>query len=92
MTDLLISDKKKIEILQILSDGKVHTYYHLSKGVKTNYETIKKNCQFLELLTLVEIDRISKSDSASGVASYKVKITQEGLKQLKLFLKVKNSF
>jgi hypothetical protein len=90
MVDLLKSDKKKIEILEVLSDGKVHTFYHLSKVVKTNFETIKKNCRFLELLDLVEIYRISKKDSASGVASYRIEITPEGLKTLKHILNKKN--
>lgn len=85
MMDILVSDKKKIEILEALSDKKVHTFYHLSKAVGTNYETVKKNCRFLELLDLIEVDRISKADSASGVASYRVKITQEGLKTRKKF-------
>ncbi|GFO95868.1 hypothetical protein ig2599ANME_0049 [groundwater metagenome] len=85
MDDILVSDVKKIEILKALSDGKVHTFYHLSKAFGTNYETVKKNCRFLELLNLIEVDRISKADSASGVASYKVKITPEGLRTLKKF-------
>ncbi len=85
MKDILVSDEKKIEILEALSDKKVHTFYHLSKAVGTNYETVKKNCRFLELLDLIEVDRINKTDSASGVASYKVKITTEGLRTLKKF-------
>lgn len=90
MMDLLISDKKKIEILEVLSDGKVHTFYHLSKAVRTNYETVKKNCGFLELLDLVKINRVDKENSASGVASYRVKITQDGLRILKNILRSKN--
>ena len=83
MVELLESDRKKIEILKVLSNGKVYTYYNLSKVLKTNYETIKKNCNFLELLNLIEVNRISKEESASGVASYRVRITKEGLKVLK---------
>ncbi len=88
--NLLISDEKKIEILEVLPDGKVYTFYHLSKAVRTNYETVKKNCGFLELLDLVKINRVDKENSASGVASYRVKITQDGLKILKNVLKSKN--
>ena len=83
MVELLESDRKKIEILKVLSNGKVYTYYNLSKVLKTNYETIKKNCNFLELLNLIEVNRISKEESASGVASYRVRVTKEGLKVLK---------
>lgn len=80
MTDLLISDIKKIEILKALSDEKVHTYYNLSQIVRTNYDTVKKNCRFLEILDYIEITRVSKEESASGIASYRVRITQDGLK------------
>ncbi len=83
MTELLTSDKKKIELLKVLSDGKVYTYYRLSKIIKTNYETVKKNCNFLELLNFVEIIKVDKEESASGVASYRVKITEKGLKFIK---------
>ncbi len=88
MMDLLISDEKKIEILEALSDRKVHTFYHLSKAVRTNYETVKKNCRFLGLLNLVKINKVEKEESASGVASYRVEITPEGLKTLKTFSRV----
>ena len=83
MTDLLISDKKKIEILKALLDGKVRSYYNLSQAVGTNYDTVKKNCRFLELLNFVEINRVEKEESASGVASYRVRITEDGLKAMK---------
>lgn len=82
MIDLLRSDRKKIELLKALSDQKVHTYYNLSKITRTNYNTVKKNCQFLELLNLVEVDKVEKEESATGIASYRVKITEEGLKFL----------
>ncbi len=83
MKNLLISDRKKIQILETLSDLKVHTFYHVSKVTKTNYNTVKKNCRFLELLNLVEINILSKEDSASEVPSFRVRITQEGLKTAK---------
>ena len=86
MKDLLKSDKKKLEILKILSDGRVYSFYHLSKALKTNYNTIKKNCIFLELLGLVEIIKIEKEESATGIPSYKVRITEHGVETLKKFL------
>lgn len=72
---MLISDRKKIEILRALSNGKVYTYYHLSRQVRTNYDTIKMNCDFLELLGFVEVDRITKEQSASNRAHYAVRGT-----------------
>jgi len=82
MTELLESDKKKIEILKVLSDGKVYTYYYLSKVIRTNYETVKKNCKFLELLNFIEVTKVEKEESASGKASYRVRITKKGLNWL----------
>ena len=87
MRELLVSDVKKIELLNALIDGKVYTYYRLSRIVGTNYETVKKNCRFLELLAFVEISRVDKEESASGVASYRVRITEDGLKVAKKILK-----
>ncbi|MGV9142261.1 MAG: hypothetical protein ACOC1X_04920 [Promethearchaeota archaeon] len=78
MIELLQSDQKKIELLKILADGKIYSYYHLSKAAKTNYDTVKKNCNFLELLNLVEVNRVEKDESATGSASYNVKITEKG--------------
>jgi len=88
MNDLLISDVKKIGIIRALSDEKVHTYYHLSQVVGTNYETIRKNCRFLELLDFVRIDKVTKEDSASNRAHYAVKITDAGLKWIKNILRM----
>jgi len=87
MKDLLISDRKKIEILKALLDGKVRTYYNLSRAVGTNYDTVKKNCRFLELLNFVGISKVEKDESASGVASYRVRITEDGLKAVKNIFK-----
>lgn len=87
MRELLVSDVKKKELLNALIDEKVYTYYRLSRIVGTNYETVKKNCRFLELLAFVEISRVDKEESASGVASYMVRITEDGLKVAKKILK-----
>ena len=84
MTELLVSDKK-IEILKVLKDGKVHSFYNLSKELGTNFNTIKKKYTFLELIELIEIDRTTSEESASGKASYEVKITEKGRKFLKSF-------
>ena len=87
LTDLLISDVKKIEVLKALSDGKVHAYYNLSQLVRTNYDTVKRNCRFLEILGYIEIARMDKEESASGAASYRVRITQDGVKAIGILKK-----
>jgi len=79
MIELLESDKIKLKILKILSDGKIYSFYLLSKLLKTNYNTIKKNCYFLELLSLVEIVKVEKEESATGIPLYRVRITKSGL-------------
>ncbi|KXA93222.1 hypothetical protein AKJ66_02525 [candidate division MSBL1 archaeon SCGC-AAA259E22] len=78
MNNLLVSGKKKIEILQVLKDGKVHSFYNLSKEVGTNFNTSKKNCNFLELLKLINIDKTTAEESASGKPRYRIKINKEG--------------
>ena len=79
MEDLLESDKIKLEILKILADRKFYSFYNLSKQLKTNFSTIKKNCKFLELLGLVEIQEIKKEETATGKPRYYVRITDRGL-------------
>ncbi len=91
MQGLLVSDVKKIELLKALSDGKVYTYYRLSRIVGTNYETVKKNCRFLELLAFIEISRVDKEESASGIASYRVRITEEGQKAVQKILNTRKT-
>ena len=83
MVDILESDKIKLKILKILSNRKVYSFYHLSKVLKTNYSTVKKNCFFLELLKLVEVIKIEKEESASNKPTYRVKITERGLDVIK---------
>lgn len=58
------------------SGGK--SFYNLSQKVGPNFNTIKKNCNFLKLLGLIEIDRTPAEESASGKGHYEVKITKEG--------------
>ncbi|ADB58018.1 hypothetical protein [Archaeoglobus profundus] len=79
MAELLESDRIKLEILKVLSNGKVYSFYLLSKLLKTNYNTIKKNCFFLELLGLVEIVKVEREESATGIPSYRIRITKKGL-------------
>lgn len=83
MTELLVSDRKKIEILNALMDKKYHTYCNLAKRIKTNYQTVKKNCKFLEILSLIESIGVSKKESATHRPYYAVKITQKGVRLLK---------
>lgn len=80
-----INDAIKLRVLRQLSDGKVYSFYLLAKLVGANNTTVKRNCNFLHKIGLIEINHIKAEESASGLPSYRVKITQEGLKAVKHF-------
>ena len=77
---LNINDEIKIKILKQLSDGKVYSFYLLAKKAGANNTTVKKNCAFLHTIGLIKIDEVSSEESASGTPSYRVTITEDGLK------------
>ena len=58
-------------ILEVLSDGKSHSYGELERKVDTNWKTIRNHCQDLELFDFIKI-------SNTGVT-----ITKKGLDFLK---------
>lgn len=80
-----INDAIKLRVLKQLSDRKVYSFYLLAKLVGANNTTVKKNCNFLHKIGLIEINKITAEESASGVPSYRVKITQAGLKAVGQF-------
>ncbi|MFZ3058346.1 MAG: hypothetical protein WA102_01290 [Candidatus Methanoperedens sp.] len=81
--EININDAIKLKALKQLSNGKVYSFYLLAKLVGANNTTVKKNCNFLHKIGLIEINKITAEESASGVPSYRVKITQDGLKAVK---------
>ncbi len=81
--ELNINDEIKLRVLKKLSDGKIYSFYMLAKEVEANNTTVKKNCNFLYEVGLIEINKVSAEESASGMPSYRVKITPEGLKAVK---------
>ncbi len=88
--ELNINDAIKIRILKQLSDEKVYSIYLLAKLVEANNTTVKRNCNFLHKIGLIEISKITAEESASGVPSYRVKITQDGLRAVKKLNTSKN--
>jgi len=78
--ELNIDDIIKIRILKQLADRKVYSFYSLAKTVRANNTTVKRNCNFLNKVGLIEIDKLSVEESASGKPSYRVRISQTGLK------------
>lgn len=85
--ELNINDELKARVLKQLSDGKVYSFYLLSKAVGANNTTVKKNCNFLHLIGLIDINKISVEESASGLPSYRIRITEDGLKAVKNIFK-----
>lgn len=75
---LLQSDQLKIKILNVLSNGKAYTFYALSKETGSSYDTLKPNCEFLELIGFVQITKINKEESASNTPYTAIKITEKG--------------
>lgn len=76
--EFLKSDKKKIEILSLIKDGKWYSYHYLHTKLGMFYYTAKRELNFLETLGFVEINRLTKENTASGKASYSVRITEKG--------------
>lgn len=81
--EININDAIKIRILKQLSDKKVYSIYLLAKLVGANNTTVKKNCNFLHKVGLIEISKVTAEESASGMPSYRVKITQDGVRAVK---------
>ncbi len=76
------SDEIKIQILEVLNNGKAYTFSKLSGEVGTSYYTVTSNCEFLKLLNLIEVNVINKEESASGKGQSNIRITKKG----KIFL------
>lgn len=87
--ELNINDELKARVLKQLSDGKVYSFYLLSKAVGANNTTVKKNCNFLHLIGLIEVNKISAEESASGIPSYRIRITEKGLEARRNILNAK---
>lgn len=77
---VLQRDRIKLKLLEGMEEDKVYSLYSLAKLCGTNSKTVKDNLEFLERIGLVEIDKVGKEESASGVPSYRVRITREGLR------------
>jgi hypothetical protein len=82
------TDEIRKKILDVLSDNKIYSYSALEKKVNTSSQSIRINCSTMEKLNFVKINTILENESGSGRASYKVKITDEGLMWLEKLKKI----
>jgi predicted ArsR family transcriptional regulator len=63
------------------------SYAQLERKINTGFRTIKRNCEELETYEILEIEKIDK-DPANGKPSYRVKITNHGVKSLERLKRV----
>jgi len=82
MSKLRSSDEIRISILKELRKNSVDSYFQLGKMVRTGFTTIKKNCESLKNYKLVKIEKISKDKGLSKRDSFRISITEKGLKLL----------
>ena len=81
---MLKSDEIKTKILQAINDEKWHSYYDIQRKCNINYAMLKKHIYFLKLIGFVKVIEINSEESATGKGSYKVKITEDGKKILRI--------
>jgi len=80
LKEFLKSDRLKFEVIRYLTDRKWHSYYDIQTSLGMNYNSLKKQLNFLKTLNLVELAIVPAEESSSGKGSYKVKITENGIK------------
>ena len=84
MTELMAiigSDRVKLQILDLLNRNEEMTIGRLRSKTKTGFKTIKNNCEFLERINLVEIERKTIGENERQLTF--VKLTREGRELLR---------
>ncbi len=76
------SDEIRFKILEELRKSTINSFFQLTRLVGTSFITIKNNCLALEKYGFIEITKIDKDNSPSKKTSFKISITDEGLRFL----------
>ncbi len=76
------SDDIRISILKILREKPVNSYFKLAGLVKTGFITVKNNCEALQKYKQIKIEKIPKDKSPSKKESFRISITDEGIRFL----------
>ncbi|MCK4522241.1 MAG: hypothetical protein KAU20_06710 [Nanoarchaeota archaeon] len=76
------SDEIRIGILRLLREKNIDSYNKLAGLIKTGYPTIKDNCEALERFKFITIEKIPKEKSPSKKESFRLSITDEGIRFL----------
>jgi len=71
----------KKQILNVLKDGKMHSYAELEKRVNSNWQTIREHCKELEIFECVAIEH-KESHQKNNKPYTEISITKNGLKTL----------
>jgi len=83
MSNLRSSDEIRMNILKELKKNPVDSYFQLARTVKTGFVTIKNNCESLKNYKFIRIEKVPKDKSPSKRDSFRISITEEGLRFLK---------
>ncbi|MCK4522294.1 MAG: hypothetical protein KAU20_07000 [Nanoarchaeota archaeon] len=76
------NDEIRINILKILRKKPVDSYFKLAGLVKTGFRTVKSNSEALQKYKQIEIEKIPKEKSPSKKESFRLSITDEGIRFL----------
>lgn len=79
MTDLMAlleSDRIKLEILKLLFENQEMTFGRLRAKTGTGFKTIKNNCDFLERINLITIEKKKIGENERELTF--VKLTERG--------------
>ena len=79
MTDMMVlleSDKIKLNILKLLYEREEMTLSGLKTAIHTGHKTIVNNCEFLEKIDFIKMDK--KSYGEKGLKMTFIKLTEKG--------------
>ncbi len=78
------SDTIGVQILQSLSKQPANSLFQLARTLRTGFTTIRSNCLALERFGFVRIQPVSKDQSPSRRAAFRVFVTEEGRRFLRM--------
>lgn len=76
------SDEIRFKILKELRKEPINSFFQLTRLIGTSFVTIKNNCIALEKYGFIKIEKIGKENSPSKKDSFKISITDEGVRFL----------
>lgn len=74
--------KLKKLILEVLRDGKPHTYAELEKRINSNWRTVRDHCKELEIFGCITIEK-KASHKRNNKPFHEILITKHGIEAVK---------